>query len=169
MALWDLPTRQLQSIVDVRPDHSTSGDSISFFRVSNALAAVVLRSGIVCLVDLLAGTVIRSFGGPCAAPEQRLDVAKCQRAVRRLSLSSSVAFSPDSRWLAGGCADGTLWVYDILGATVIDWLRFKSPPTTIAFNPTGASLLTAHSHTQGRGIKSYPMQWWETFLSEERS
>lgn len=150
LALWDLPTRQLQCIVDVRPDCSSPGGGISFFKVSGALAAVALRNGTVCLVDILAGTVIRSFGGSTPGPGNMLLKGKRQTESPCLSISSSFAFSPDNRWLAGGCADGTLWVYDILGATVIDWLRFKSPPTTIAFDPTGAALLTAHSHTQGR-------------------
>ncbi|PHJ22711.1 wd g-beta repeat-containing protein [Cystoisospora suis] len=126
--------RRIELDDDRRSLHK-QGDAISSFKPSEgALIAVVLQSGTVLLVDVLAESIVRKISHPQAP-------------------ASSLAFSPDGRWLAIASSRGplgsTLYIYDILSAAVIDWLRFKTPVLCLTFDPTGTFLLTSHPHARG--------------------
>ncbi|KAL8272106.1 hypothetical protein Esti_003949 [Eimeria stiedai] len=131
LMLWELSSRAPRERVPL----PCSGGGISLFKTSGAVAAVSLRSGLICLVDLLSCTVFREVNQ--LSPNTPLPVACC------------FCFSPDGRWLAAGCTDSSLFVYDVLSHSVVDWIKFKSQPTAIAFDNSGALLLTAHQHAQG--------------------
>ena len=57
----------------------------------------------------------------------------------------SVACSPDGRWLAAGCMDGSVAVFDLPGGgRFAHWLRGHSMPVrSLAFTPDSAHVLTA--------------------------
>ncbi|KYF46612.1 WD domain, G-beta repeat-containing protein [Toxoplasma gondii TgCatPRC2] len=135
LSLYSLTTHAFERRLQL----PTSRGPIASFVVSpnSSLLAVSTQEGAVFLVDILSHTVIRTIykeGAP-AAP-------------------SAIAFSPDARWLAvasrpGASQGPTLYIYDILSATVIDWMRFKSPVLALTFDPTGTFLLTSHEHAHG--------------------
>ncbi|PFH35640.1 WD domain, G-beta repeat-containing protein [Besnoitia besnoiti] len=117
----------------------TSRGPIASFVVSqnSSLLAVSSQEGAVFLVDILSQAVIRAIFKEGAPASPR-----------------ALAFSPDGRWLAvasrpGASQGPTLYIYDILSAAVVDWLRFKSPVLAMTFDPTGTFLLTSHEHAHG--------------------
>ncbi|CBZ53894.1 hypothetical protein NCLIV_036760 [Neospora caninum Liverpool] len=135
LSLYSLTTQAFERRLPL----PTSRGPVASFTVSpnSSLLAVTTQDGAVFLVDILSQTVIRTIfkDGAPAAP-------------------GAVAFSPDARWLAVAARPGashgpTLYIYDILSAAVIDWLRFKSPVLALAFDPTGTFLLTSHEHAHG--------------------
>ncbi|XP_026193197.1 U3 small nucleolar RNA-associated protein 21 homolog [Cyclospora cayetanensis] len=135
LVLWDVRSRHARSCMPLTLPGGGNGGGICLFKSSGVLVAVLFRNGAVCLVDALSLTVVRVI--TAIAPSVPLPLASC------------LCFSPDGRWLAAGCTDSSVWVYDILGAAVVDWMQFKSPPSDITFDPSGARLLTAHPHAQG--------------------
>ena len=58
-------------------------------------------------------------------------------------------FSNDGRWLVAISEDSVLRVWDLPTGHLIEALRFKSRPTSIAFSPTGEYLATAHEGSVG--------------------
>jgi U3 small nucleolar RNA-associated protein 21 len=52
-------------------------------------------------------------------------------------------FSSDGRWIVGAGGDRTLRVWDLVTGHCIDAVRFRTPCTALAFNPTGEFLATA--------------------------
>jgi U3 small nucleolar RNA-associated protein 21 len=58
---------------------------------------------------------------------------------------SSMAFSPDSRWLVVASLDAVR-VYDIASGVVVDWFRCLRPVTSVSFSPFGDFLATTHAN-----------------------
>eukprot|EP00301_Raphidiophrys_heterophryoidea_P003121 c11420_g1_i2.p1 GENE.c11420_g1_i2~~c11420_g1_i2.p1 ORF type:complete len:1037 (+),score=314.16 c11420_g1_i2:88-3111(+) len=56
------------------------------------------------------------------------------------------AFSHDGRLLAVCSADGTMTVWRLPTATLIDWIRFDSVPTAVAFSPQSDMIATCHAN-----------------------
>ena len=119
------------------PDGS-SGGGISFFKVWGVLLAAVYRCGYVCLVDSLSQSIIRLI----TSIDSNIP----------LPTASCLTFSPEGTFLAAGCIDSSLWVYDILAASVVDWMSFKKTVNSLVFHPNGARLFTAHSQTDGKTL-----------------
>jgi U3 small nucleolar RNA-associated protein 21 len=58
---------------------------------------------------------------------------------------SSLAFSPDARWLVVASLDAVR-VFDIASGVMIDWFRCVRPVTGVAFSPFGDFLATTHAN-----------------------
>lgn len=56
---------------------------------------------------------------------------------------SDLAFSADSRWLAG-CEGHCVKVWDIPSSRLIEWLQFDKKPISLDFSPNGEFLASAH-------------------------
>ena len=60
---------------------------------------------------------------------------------RRGCQFTSVAFSPDGRWLAAGVMDGLVYVLDAQTLALLRWLEGHADAvTSVAFSPDGARL-----------------------------
>jgi U3 small nucleolar RNA-associated protein 21 len=98
------------------------------------LAAIALKDHSVVLFDCTALSVVRRFG---------------KGAVRHKQAISDLCFSPDGRSLYTASLDSTIRVWDVPTNNCIDWLGFKSPPTSITISPTGEYLATTHAGKLG--------------------
>jgi U3 small nucleolar RNA-associated protein 21 len=58
---------------------------------------------------------------------------------------SSLAFSPDARWLVVASLDAVR-VFDVASGVMIDWFRCVRPVTGVAFSPFGDFLATTHAN-----------------------
>jgi len=59
------------------------------------------------------------------------------------------AFSPDGRWLVTACMDGSVRVFDLPSAMLVDWFTFSKPPTSVSFSPKSDFLATTHVGSLG--------------------
>jgi WD40 repeat protein len=62
------------------------------------------------------------------------------------SAVSAVAFSPDARWLAAGCVDGTIRIWNAASGETVATLRGEATggPRSMAFNAAGTRLAVAY-------------------------
>lgn len=63
---------------------------------------------------------------------------------------TSICFSHDSRWIVTSSMDKSLKVWDLLTASLIDWISFCNIPMSVAFSPTGEYLATTHVEKKGK-------------------
>ena len=103
------------------------------------LAAMALEDFSVVMFDCAALTVVRRFGGGNACHEGPI---------------TDLGFSPDGRNLFTSSLDSTIRVWDVPTNTCIDWLKFKTPPTSLTVSPTGEFLATVHAGQIGINIWS---------------
>lgn len=61
-------------------------------------------------------------------------------------------FTNDGRWILAVSADSVIRVWDLSTGHLIEALRFKSKPTSLAFSTTGEYLATAHEDSVGVNI-----------------
>lgn len=98
------------------------------------LAAIALQDFSIILFDCAALSIVRRFGSGI---------------VSHTGPISDMGFSPDGRNLYTSSLDGTIRVWDVPTNTCVDWLSFRSPPTSLAVSPTGEFLTTTHSGKVG--------------------
>jgi U3 small nucleolar RNA-associated protein 21 len=100
------------------------------------LAAIALEDYSVLLLDCSTLTTVRRFGvsGGHACHSGPI---------------SDLGFSPDGRTLYTSSLDGTIRVWDVPTNTCVDWLGFKTPPTSLTVSPTGEFLSTTHAGRLG--------------------
>ena len=67
---------------------------------------------------------------------------------------SDLGFSPDGRTLYTSSLDGTVRVWDVPTNTCVDWLGFRTPPTSLTVSPTGEFLATTHAGKLGISLWS---------------
>ena len=105
----------------------------------SGLAAIALKDFSVLVFDTLTQSIIRRFGieGSQSAHQGPI---------------SDVGFSPDGRSLYTASMDSTLRVWDVPTDSCVDWLRFKTPPTSIAVSPTGEFIATVHTGSIGLSV-----------------
>lgn len=77
---------------------------------------------------------------------------KCIRRFDNIASNAitSVCFSHDSKWVITASMDKSLKVWDLLTATLVDWIVFCDTPLAIAFSPTGEYLTTTHVNKKGK-------------------
>lgn len=80
-----------------------------------------------------------------------LDTLKCIRRFEQVANNAitSLSFSFDSKWIITASMDKSLKVWDLLTATMVDWVEFANIPMSIAFSPTGEYLATTHVGKKG--------------------
>jgi WD40 repeat protein len=98
------------------------------------LAAIALQDHSVLLFDCTSLHVVRRFG------------AKIGTAVQHKHTDSitDLCFSCDGRSLYTSSMDSTIRVWDVPTNKCVDWLAFKTPPTSLTISPTGQYLATTH-------------------------
>lgn len=67
---------------------------------------------------------------------------------------SDLGFSPDGRSLFTASLDRTIRVWDVPTNSCVDWLSFRSAPTSLTLSPTGEFLATSHEGQVGLSIWS---------------
>jgi len=60
-------------------------------------------------------------------------------------------YSADNRWLLCSCEDRSLYVYDLLSSSLIDWIMFDSAVISMSFVKQGTFLLTTHDLRNEQG------------------
>lgn len=77
---------------------------------------------------------------------------KCIRKFDNIATNAitSICFSHDSRWVVTASMDKSLKVWDLLTASMVDWVSFCHIPMAIAFSPTGEYLTTTHVGKKGK-------------------
>lgn len=76
---------------------------------------------------------------------------KCIRRFDNIATNAitSICFSHDSKWIVTASMDKSLKVWDLLTASLVDWISFCDIPLAIAFSPTGEYLVTTHVEKKG--------------------
>jgi U3 small nucleolar RNA-associated protein 21 len=105
------------------------------------LAAVALADFTILMFDCSSLTTVRRFG---AGSKQ----------VSHSGTISDLGFSPDGRTLYSSSLDGTIRVWDVPTNSCVDWLGFKTPPTSLTVSPTGEFLATTHTGKLGISLWS---------------
>jgi U3 small nucleolar RNA-associated protein 21 len=105
------------------------------------LAAVALADFTILMFDCSALVTVRRFG---AGGNQ----------VRHSGPITDLGFSPDGRTLYSSSVDGTIRVWDVPTNSCVDWLGFKTPPTSLTVSPTGEFLATTHTGRLGISLWS---------------
>jgi U3 small nucleolar RNA-associated protein 21 len=79
---------------------------------------------------------------------------KCIRRFDNIATNAitSVCFSFDSKWVITASMDKSLKVWDLLTASLVDWVQFCNIPMSVAFSPTGEYLATTHVDKKGNPI-----------------
>ena len=94
------------------------------------LLAVVDDNLVVHVIDALTHTVVRRFSQHTAPLTDML-------------------FSPDSKWLLTASSDCCVRVFDLASATLLDFMRFSKPVSSLAMSPRGDFLATSHVNNLG--------------------
>ena len=105
------------------------------------LAAIAMEDFSVVLFDCTTLAVVRRFGAQGVS-------------ARHTGPISDLGFSPDGRTLFTASLDSTIRIYDVPTNSCVDWLGFKSPPTSLTISPTGEYLATTHKEHLGISIWS---------------
>mmetsp|Transcript_2329 Transcript_2329/g.6663 ORF Transcript_2329/g.6663 Transcript_2329/m.6663 type:complete len:1234 (-) Transcript_2329:5398-9099(-) len=105
------------------------------------LAAIALADFTVLMFDCSNLSIVRRFG---AGGNQ----------TRHSGPISDLGFSPDGRTMYSSSLDGTIRVWDVPTNSCVDWLGFKSPPTSLTVSPTGEFLATTHADRLGLSLWS---------------
>jgi len=100
------------------------------FAKHSVIFAVVTASLEVLVLDYDTGQIGRKFAG-------------------HKNQINDLAFSPDGNLLLTSAQDRTIRVFDLPSATLVDWLRFSHPVTSLRMTPKGDFLLTTHSGKLG--------------------
>jgi U3 small nucleolar RNA-associated protein 21 len=98
------------------------------------LAAIALEDFSVVLFDCSSLSIVRRFGAGMSAHKGPI---------------TDLCFSPDGRTLLSSSLDSTVRVYDVPTSLCIEWLGFRSPPTSMTMSPTGEFLATTHQGKLG--------------------
>jgi U3 small nucleolar RNA-associated protein 21 len=105
------------------------------------LAAIALEDFSIVLFDCAALNIVRRFGSG-------------SRVASHTGPISDVGFSPDGRTLYTSSLDSSIRVWDVPTNACIDWLGFKTPPTSLTVSPTGEFLATTHNEKLGISLWS---------------
>jgi len=100
------------------------------------LAAISLADFTIVIFDCSSLITVRRFGGG-------------NKHKRHSGPITDLGFSPDGRTLYSSSLDGTIRVWDVPTNSCVDWLGFKTPPTSLTISPTGEFLATTHTGRLG--------------------
>lgn len=125
---------------------SEKSASVKFIGCGGATLAVALTDGTVFVCD----TAARNDDLTSNALS---DISDCRRHILRTFTGfgdiTAMEFSTNGRVLAVGTLNRFLYVYDLLSASLVDWLEFQSAVVSMKFHPNDAFLLTTHRHVPG--------------------
>ena len=96
------------------------------------LAAIALQDCSVILFDCSSFYIVRRFGAGTNVHH------------KHTAAITDLCFSGDGRSLYTSSLDSTIRVWDVPTNKCVDWLAFKSPPTSLTISPTGQYLATTH-------------------------
>ena len=96
------------------------------------LAAIALQDNSVILFDCSSLYIVRRFGTGTNVYH------------KHTASITDLCFSGDGRSLYTSSMDSTIRVWDVPTNKCVDWLAFKSPPTSLTISPTGQYLATTH-------------------------
>ncbi|KAL3912292.1 MAG: hypothetical protein SGILL_006941, partial [Bacillariaceae sp.] len=105
------------------------------------LAAIALDDFSILLFDCAALNIVRRFGYG-------------NKAACHTGPISDVGFSPDGRTLYTSSLDSSIRVWDVPTNSCVDWMGFKTPPTSLTISPTGEYLATTHNEKLGISLWS---------------
>ncbi|KAK9819682.1 hypothetical protein WJX72_001066 [[Myrmecia] bisecta] len=123
--VWHFKNRKMEAEIDVGQPilkmchHHNSG-----------LLAVATDDLTIRMYDVEAGRLVRRFSGHKEA-------------------ITDMVFSADCRWLLSSSMDGTVRVWDIPAAQVLQVVQLGSPVTALSFSPTSDMLATTHDGKRG--------------------
>uniref|UniRef100_A0A914Y3L1 Small-subunit processome Utp21 domain-containing protein n=1 Tax=Panagrolaimus superbus TaxID=310955 RepID=A0A914Y3L1_9BILA len=93
----------------------------------NSLLAVAAESGALVIVDALSGKIVRKFLKAHAG-----------------SFITALEYSRDGKWIVSADDEGKIKIWDIATSLLIDCMLCPSACVSLAFNPGGQFLTTAH-------------------------
>ncbi|KAL7573857.1 hypothetical protein ACA910_012427 [Epithemia clementina (nom. ined.)] len=105
----------------------------------SGLAAIALKDFSVLVFDTMSQSIVRRFGSEGSISAHKGPI-------------SDFGFSPDGRSLYTASMDSTMRVWDVPTDSCVDWLSFKTPPTSIAVSPTGEFVTTVHTGNLGLSV-----------------
>jgi U3 small nucleolar RNA-associated protein 21 len=113
------------------------------------LAAIALKDFTVVLFDCSSLRLVRRFGSGLQ---------------NHTGPISDLAFAPDGRTLYTASLDRTIRVWDVPTNSCVDWLGFKTAPTSLTVSPTGEFLATTHVDRLGIYLWSDRTYYQTVFL-----
>lgn len=117
------------------------------------LAAIALNDFSVVLFDCSALQIVRRFGGG---------------QQNHTGPISDMAFAPDGRSLYTASLDRTIRVWDVPTNHCVDWMGFRTAPTSITVSPTGEFLATTHADRLGISLWSDRTYYQTVFLDASK-
>lgn len=138
---WDFYTGKLLDTVSA--DGMTTN---AILHKDSGLLAVGCSDFSIKLFDIRRHTVVRLFRG-------------------NTSLISSLCFTNDGRWFISSASDGSIRVWDIPSAALIDCFRFSQAVTSIDISPDGSFFATTHAENLGIYIWVNRSQFTNVYLN----
>lgn len=112
------------------------------------LMAAACDDGYIRIFDL------RPPPGPKRVKRGRSDSLSAPRLARRFACGDGraardLAWAPDFKTLYAVCGDGSLRVWDVASAALVDWVDFRAEAIAVSVSPTGEFVATAHVGERG--------------------
>lgn len=122
---WDLKKRALLARVELGAPASRMA-----FSQESDLLAVMDDNLTLHVLDAVTHTTVRRF-------------------TQHTAPLTDMVFSADAKWLVTSSSDCCVRIFDLASATLVDFLRFSKPVSSLAMSPKGDFLATCHVNNLG--------------------
>merc|ERR1712070_110096 len=117
----------------------------------NSLVAVATNLHTIVLIDYLSYTIVRELHCMCQVEIEK-DGEDEEKIYEIAPSIEDFCFSRDGRRILSVHGDKTLQIFDLPTATLVDWVKFKSPATSITVSPSGEYICTTHQDRVGLAL-----------------